>query len=85
MSDLFTDTTKVFVAIYEHKHGHDTCVFRTAQGAQAWKDQLASDWWEDAFADEEPPSENIGDEYFRRMTEIGGEYFDVEEHTIIEE
>ena len=72
----------VFVAIYEHRHGTDVNVFATEDGARAWKDELAREYWSD-YCEGEPPSEGAGDAYFEAAGEYGdGEFFSLEEHPI---
>jgi hypothetical protein len=68
---------QVVVAIYEHRYGMDVVVFRTEDQAQAWKKQIAQEWWDKEFYTEPPPDDEIADEYFDRIGEIWGrdEYF----------
>ena len=68
---------KVFVAIYEHRHGSDVRVFVAEEKAQAWKDEIGDDYWEIEL-DEPKPDGPCGDEYFDLAGE-GGEYFNIEE------
>lgn len=65
------------VAIYEHRYGQDVVVFRALAQAQAWKKQIAQEWWDKEFDTEPPPDDEIADEYFDRIGEIWGrdEYF----------
>ena len=37
-------TAKVFVAVYEHRHGEDLRAFTSESKALAWKTQLAVEW-----------------------------------------
>lgn len=60
---------RVWVAIYEHRHGSDVHVFADERLARRWRTALAKEWWSDAFEDKPPPDEEIGDEYFERMQE----------------
>lgn len=74
-----------FVATYEHKHGTDTCLFAAEYRAYQWRDEIAKEWWDDSFPDEDPPENNIGEVYFSRMSEeCPGEFFNVEYHEIVE-
>lgn len=36
---------KVWVAIYEHRYGHDIRTFDDAQKAEAWREEIAEDYW----------------------------------------
>ena len=69
---------KVFVAIYEHRHGSDVRVFDTFAKAQAWKDELGAECW-DNVSDDPQPEDPCGDEYFGLAGESCDEYFNVEE------
>jgi hypothetical protein len=64
----------VHVAIYEHRHGTDVRVFAAEDQAMCWRTGLAKEWWSDAFDDDPPPDDRIGEEYFERMLERD-EYF----------
>jgi hypothetical protein len=73
----------VYAAIYEHDYGTDVCVFRTEAQARAWRNEVASAWWEDEFPDEERPADTeIGARYFDRMHDGGNEYFNIEACTV---
>lgn len=54
---------KVFVAVYEHRHGADVRVFATFASAQAWKDEIGAEYWADV-SDDPQPEDACGDEYF---------------------
>ena len=76
--------TNVFVAIYEHRHGIDVNVFATEAGAQAWKDDLAREYWSD-YCEGDPPSEGAGDAYFEAAGGYcDGEVFSIKERPIQE-
>ena len=76
--------TNVFVAIYEHRYGTDMNVFATEAGAQAWKDELAREYWSD-YCEGDPPSEGAGDAYFEAATRgVDGEFFSIDECPIQE-
>ncbi len=60
---------RVYVAIYEHCHGADVRVFANEDQAICWRTGLAKEWWSDAFEDDPPPDDEIGEEYFERMLE----------------
>lgn len=57
----------VYVAVYDHEYGIDTRVFKTLEGAKAWCDEVADEYWDSAFCPEERPATDIGNEYFTRM------------------
>lgn len=60
---------RVHVAVYEHPHGTDIRVFADAGQAMCWRTGLAKEWWSNAFNDDPPPGDEIGEEYFERMME----------------
>jgi hypothetical protein len=69
----------VYVAIYSHKHGTDVAVYRTAEKAYEWREEIATTYWSDFYPDEPMPNENVSGEYFDGMAEIGGdEWFTIE-------
>lgn len=63
------DPRPVYVAIYEHPHGMDVRVFVDAEQALSWRTGIAQEWWSNAFEDDPPPDDEIGEEYFERMLE----------------
>lgn len=67
----------VHVAIYEHPHGTDVRVFLDKDQAMNWRTGLAKEWWSNAYEDDPPPDDEIGEEYFERMQEHGDEFFSV--------
>lgn len=70
---------RVFVTVYEHRHGTDVYAFATAQRAELERQRIASEWWSDVFGDgEEMPDDpsEAADIYFDTVTD---EYFNVEE------
>ena len=69
----------VHTAIYEHDYGTDIRVFRTEAQAEAWRNEIAKEWWDNEFPDEERPADtDIGMRYFDRMRDGGNEYFTIE-------
>ena len=52
---------RVYVAIYEHRHGTDVRVFADEDQAMCWRTDLAKEWWSDAFEDDPPPDDEIGE------------------------
>lgn len=68
----------VYVAIYEHPHGTDVRVFTEEDQALRWRTGLAKEWWSNAFDDDPPPDDEIGEDYFERMLERD-EFFSMQE------
>lgn len=68
----------VHVAIYDHPHGTDVRVFLDRDGALNWRTGIAREWWSNAWDDDPPPDEEIGDEYFNRMLDRGDEFFSIQ-------
>lgn len=71
----------VYVAIFDHKHGHDISVYQTLEGAERWRVELADDYWHDAFGpDHEKPAdkEKMAQEYWDCMRDNGEEWFSIE-------
>ena len=68
----------VYVAIYSHKHGTDVAVYRTAEKAYEWREEVAKTYWSDYFPDEPMPSENVGETYFHHEYGNGDEWFTVD-------
>jgi hypothetical protein len=76
---------KVWLGIYEHKHGTDIAVYANQAGAEAWRLALAKEFWTDR-RDEETPD----DPTFLDDEQINAAYWDdnererfsVEEHPV---
>ena len=68
----------VHVAIYDHPHGTDVRVFLDRDGALNWRAGIAREWWSNAWDDDPPPDEEIGDEYFNWMLDRGDEFFSIQ-------
>lgn len=69
----------VFVAIYEHCHGQDVCVFAHAAKAEQWRQEVAATWWNSGLGEDEPRPEDpaqLADDYFDEMSNRGGGYFE---------
>lgn len=75
---------KVFVAIYEHKHGHDTQVFATEAGALQWQTRIAMEWWDNECSPTPRPADiqACADEYWQKMANEAREFFEVVEHEV---
>ena len=72
---------KVYVAIYDCEYGRDARVFVNKSCAEAWRDDIARNWWDTEFGDEEMPDLRVGEAYFEMMQESCGyvETFCIEE------
>lgn len=75
---------KVWLATYEHKHGHDVRIFRTEAAADAWRARVADESWEEwpDIGDKPEDRESIADLYFEHVGLICGgseEFFTIEE------
>ena len=60
---------KVWVAIYEHEYGHDINVFDSPQKAEAWREEIAREYWDDLdlgglLFDVDVYWDNVQDEWF---------------------
>jgi len=60
---------KVWVAIYEHRNGSDVRVFDDAQKAEAWREEIAEEYWSDLdlgdlLFDTDVYWDNVQDELF---------------------
>lgn len=81
---------KVYVTIYEHRHGTDIAVYATQALALAAKDEIADRWWEQEIGDTVPrpegPVGTLGDAYFNEMGERDrSEHFTIEECGVAQE
>lgn len=68
----------VWVAIYEMRHGNQVSVFKTFDGAEAWRQEIANMRWEEEFPDMPKPDdpETCADQYFDHVRD---EYFTSDE------
>lgn len=73
----------VYVALYEHRYGHDVAVFQSEESAWKWADEIAQEYW-NGFYNEPKPKDNIGVAYFNGMPEAGGEEWFTVEHKKVE-
>ena len=65
---------RVYVATYHHKYGEDTRIFKTEEGAEAWKNAIGAEYWRDWHG--EKPEKDIGHAYFSREAEsLCAEFF----------
>lgn len=69
----------IYVAVFEHRHGVDVSAFRTEDQAEALRQRIASDYWDQEMPDwverPEDPGE-LADAYFEEMG-YHGEYFHI--------
>ena len=74
---------KVYVAIYEHKHGRDVRVFATDALAEAWRQEIASYWWDKEMDSAPRPDDphELANEYFDTIEE----FFGIEETELVTE
>lgn len=72
----------VWVTMYDHKHGTDIEVFESEASAEAYRQELADDWWDD-FMEEDRPTDpkEAADAYFTAGAKHG-EFFDVREQRV---
>jgi hypothetical protein len=72
--------TKIHVARWEHRHGVDTLLYSSAEGAAKWRQEIAAEWWETEMKGQTMPvdPEAAAEEYFNTMMERD-EFFTVEE------
>jgi hypothetical protein len=79
---------KVFVGVYEHKHGRDIAVFATAEAAEASRVAIAEQWWEHEMSEgrRKPKTPKAtADKYFEVMAARGQEFHEVLELEVIGE
>lgn len=78
--------TTVFITLFEHRHGHDLAVFDSLEAAEAYKDNLAEDYWDEVnegLEEGDPeyipmPETNKGNHYFQIKGESATpEYFSI--------
>lgn len=77
---------KVFLVVVHHKHGEDTYINATRDGATDALYEYAVSWWGDAFDREgDPPAPTVDSTddkweaitaYFERMEECGDEWYE---------
>ena len=73
----------VWVTNFEHEKGNSVSVFLSRKSAEQRKTELATEFWSEEIPHEPmPPADEIGDAYFRRLSEEGREYFTIDEAII---
>jgi hypothetical protein len=83
-----TNKHSYFLAIYEHRHGTDYCLFRSPESAERWRQRIALEYWQDEMRCPLPnaPPHEIADAYFESMSCRGlcnTEFFSTEELEIL--
>lgn len=76
---------KVWVGIYEHKHGTDVNVFASEELVEAWSQAIADEYWEDFMGDDKKPESRseMADRYWEVAGDaMPGEYFTSEPHEV---
>lgn len=71
---------KIWIGLWTHREGVDARAFSSPEQAEAWRQEIADDNWDDEMNVERPetPAE-MADIYFDTLMERnGGEFFDVE-------
>jgi len=80
---------KVYIAIYDHKHGRDVRAFANDALAEAWRQEIAAAWWDQEMDSAPRPDDphDMANEYFDTMADrFGGEeFFDIEETELVTE
>jgi hypothetical protein len=69
---------KIFVALWEHRHGRDVRVFKNEEGARIWRHDIAIDNWELKIERMPDTPELVADRYFEIMDRRGCEWFTIE-------
>jgi hypothetical protein len=66
----------IWLGVYEHRHGTDISVYATEAAAQAGREAVAHEMWENELPDEPMPDTDVADAYFDLMAERG-EWFEI--------
>lgn len=79
---------KVYVAVYEHRHGTDIQVFDSNEKAEEWQVQIAKEYWDEAFEGEDEPMPDDEAEMCEMYWCVRGEsmtpeYFNIEEKEVL--
>ena len=74
----------VWVLTIEHRHGHDTSVHQSEDGARNWLAEYVREWWNDGgwLDDEQPPEDDSEaiDLYFEK---VGDEYYSLDQCAVL--
>jgi hypothetical protein len=69
-----------FAAIFEHKHGRTITIHATREQAEAVRQSVAAQFWQEEMKGEPPAdTKELADAYFQYMSERGHEFFSIEE------
>jgi hypothetical protein len=70
---------KIFVATYNHKYGTDVRAFRTSEGADKWRIEIANEEWRHVFRNKQKPDdkERMSQVYWDYMSDYGDEYLTI--------
>lgn len=72
----------VWVTMYDHKHGTDIEVFESEAAAEAYRQELVGDYWDDTMEEAKPSDpKEAADAYFAAGAKHG-EFFDVREQRV---
>lgn len=66
---------KVVIAMYEHRHDTEIRAFSSLKGAEAWREEIAREYWHELEGVDDPPDEFDADFYWDWMSEYGEEWF----------
>lgn len=59
---------KVWVAVYNHRHGEDIRAFDACLKAMKWREEIADEWWDKEIGTERPVAiEELADDYWEEM------------------
>lgn len=73
---------QVFVAEYQHKHGSDMRVFSNAEGAEKWRQELASEMWTDIATEGRPADPVTMANEFWEIAAMYEDFFGVNEYEV---
>jgi hypothetical protein len=65
----------IWLGVYEHRHGTDISAYATEAAAQAGREALAREMWEDELPDEPMPAADVAGAYFDLVSEH--EWFEI--------
>lgn len=66
---------KVVIAMYEHRHGTDLRAFSSMEGVDAWREEIAREYWDELKGADDLPDEFNADFYWDWMSDYGDEWF----------
>ena len=78
----------VYATCYEHECGTDLQVFATYEGAEKRRSEIAAEWWDKEFPDDEAPTDfiELGEKYFQLMGDRCGpaEFLTIQKCKVVE-